>query len=404
MSMRKIWAAFTLSALLCACQADPFDSEQPEQPIEDDATESPMENEKPNRIVVRASLPESGGSRAQIVYGGEDESGETFLWNDKDWITLFNISKLEECPYGVQLETVRIDGGSADFESAEDVDPSFRVEAGDVLLAMYGEILPRFKNATTLDERKIFTFSVGTEANKPQYIVENPDTSLSYMKDNLKMYDIVTVIEDGVVPSLHFKHLSALLRITLHNASGKDIYPTNLEFKYPTGPDYSESDEDDDNQENSGDDDSSGLYTGKTVYECGSFFSTTMYFSVEGNSDDGYSFKIYDTDEFFLSSSKPYTYKISTTINGKNGTYDSGNVIHAGATYNLYLSTVPRIDNDIKGDKLIINLVHNHQTKTPYSCTIEGFDRVIKPGLRYWFKLTATPDGKLMRTSQWENQ
>ena len=304
------------------------------------------------------------------------------MWNKKDWITLFNITRLSECPFGVALEEIEIspDGKSAEFESAESVDSTFVVKKGDKLLAVYGEInRVRYKDdAGNLfyDERNIITLGLGTEANKPQMIVEDPDDStIDYMKDNLKMYDIVTAVEDDKIPYLQFKHLSALIRITLHNATDHDLYLTKLEVNYPGTE---------------------------------SFFNTTIYFSVESNETGGSYLKVYDDGELY-NGSNPYTDHIGTTINAKDGTKDIGDSIRNGKSYEFYLSTVPRIGNNRKGNEFTIHAIERHQTKNPYSITFNDFNTVIEAGRRYWFDLTATEDSKtkerkLVLTSEWEKQ
>lgn len=345
-------------SILCACQS-----------------EVPQENTVPKRVItVRASLPDTDNTRAQITYGNPEIDREIFMWDDDDWITVFNVSRLSECPKGVELAAVKINGNSAVFESAVSVDSSFQVKAGDIIFVNYWETKRKYSSTTTLDERNIFTIGVGTEENKPQILVQNPtDSSLSYMKNNLKMYDIVTAVEDDKIPDLHFRHLSAIMRVTLRNETGKYIYPTKLEFKYPGTE---------------------------------SFFNTTLYCSVDTASSNKSGLKVY-TDNEFYNGSNPYTDNIGTTINGKNGTKDIGDSIPPGKTYNLYLSTVPRIENNVKGNSLRIDLIKRHDTDHPYSITLEGFNIAIEAGKRYWFNLTAVEENgenKLMLTSDWKAQ
>lgn len=345
--------------LLCACQSESY-----------------QETAQPQRVIkVGAYLPNSNDTRAQIKYGsGVEETGETFMWiyNDdyKDWITIYNITKLADSPpYGVELEITKLsdDRKRAEFETVESVDSAYKVEEGDVILAMSG-LLRRYQQGSVEGLEHVFTYDVGAEANKPQYIGENPnDDSLSYMEDNFKMYDIVRAVEGGQIPDLHFKHLSALMRVTLRNETGGYIYPTKLEFKYPGTE---------------------------------SFFNTTMYFSV----NDGMSLNVYEDEKVFYGGSKVYTDNIGTTINGKNDTDDAGDSIASEKSYELYLSTVPRIGNDRTGDSFEIHLIVNHDTDNPYVITFDNFDTVIEAGKRYWFDLTATPDRKLVLTSKWKEQ
>lgn len=406
MKLYKLWAISLLLPFLSACQS--------EVPQENNIPESPVENENARKIRVKASVPASNETRAQITYGNPNIEEEIFLWNTKDWITIFNITKLSECPLGVQLEEIYIDNDnrSAEFESITAVDKNFQIEPGDVILATYGETLRKYTDdPKILDERNIFTLVVGTEANKPQYILPNNSSSqaltdsLYYMKHNLKMFAIVVAEENGKIPDIHFNHLSSIFRITLHNATGEDLYPTKLEFDYPTISTETDNNEEDDSAENNAATRNEGNREVNINDPAGpklSFFNTTLYFSVVGNEAEGYYLNVYDTYEFFKGSNA-YNDKIGTTINGKSGTSDAGSSIKNGETYDLYITTVPRIGNDSKGDKLNILLTHNHETATDkvYKCTIEGFDKVIEPGLRYWFKLTATPDSKLVRSSQW---
>lgn len=359
MRIRKTLAATIMLLLLCACQSESYQEVvQPQR----------------NTIRVKASLSNSNDTRAQVKYGtGKDQIGETFMWiyNDdyKDFITIYNVTKLN-CPEGVELEITKIlsdDGKCAEFESVESVDSTFRVEEGDVILAMSGN-LRRYQEGSVDSLKNVFTYDVGTEANKPQMIVENPDDStLNYMKNNLKMYDIVRAVEGGQIPDLHFKHLSALMRVTFRNKTGEDLYLTKLEFKYP---------------------------------DTESFFNTTLYFSVESD-ETGDSLKVYDNGELY-SGSLPYTDNIGTTINGKDDTTDIGDVIRNGESYELYLSTVPRIGNGRTGKEFTIHVIENHDTNNPYAIILNDFDTVIEAGRRYWFDLTATEDRKLVLTSEWE--
>lgn len=339
--------------LLCACQSESY-----------------QETTQPQRVIkVGAYLPNSNDTRAQIKYGtGADEIGETFMWNKKDWITLFNVTKSADYPSRVELEEINIssDGKRAEFESVESVDSALIVEKGDVILVLYGEA-GRYKEGTIKGLEDVFEYSVGTEANKPQIIEKSPvDNTLTYMKDNLRMYDVVTAVEDGQIPDLHFKHLSALIRVTLRNETGVDLFPTKLEFKYPGTE---------------------------------SFFNTTLYFSV----NDDMSLEVYEDYEFFKGSAV-YTDNIGTTINTKDNTNDVGESIASGESYELYISTVPRIGNAQKGDSFEIHLIRKHDSDNPYVITFDKFDTVIEAGKRYWFDLTATPDGKLMLTSEWKKQ
>ena len=363
----RLLAALLLGQLVYSCAAD--------SPID---TDTPTESNTPHPITVKASLPSEAESRAQITYANQDTTREVFMWNDEDEINIINITKISENPFGILYVPSSSSGHVAPLTPRSDqVNLNLNVESGDTILAIYGEI-NRFTHKddngkTYYDERRIFMIGLGTEGNKPQYIVENPDdSSLAYMKDNLKMYDIVIAEKDGEVPDLHFKHLSAIMRVTLHNATGKDLYPTKLEFKYPS------------------------------VTDKESFLNTALYCSVTDENPDNLGLKAYDDKTEFYGGSEPYTANIGTTINGKEETTDIGEPIPAGESYELYFSTVPRINNDSYGESLTIHLIASHDTDNPYAITLDGFNEVITEGKRYWFDLTATPEGTLMLTSQWK--
>lgn len=349
--------------LLCACQSESY-----------------QETAQPQRVIkVGACLPNSNDTRAQVKYGsGVEETGETFMWNLGDEVFLFNLSNLEDNPkeanYSIK-DLNDLNRKNAEFiftPGAGHATEALSVKAGDVILAVfaneaYRRAISNIGGIITYDERNVITLPCGTEGNYPQIIVNNPnDESLNYMEGNFKMYDVVTADKDDEIPDLHFKHLSALMRVTLRNKTGVDLFPTKLEFKYPGTE---------------------------------SFFNTTMYFSV-----DNMSLKVYDDGEFFTASSKPYTDNIGTTLNAKDETTDIGESILNEESYELYISTVPRIRNAQKGDSLEIHVIANHDTKHPYSITLHDFNTVIEAGKRYWFDLTATPDGKLMLTSEWEKE
>lgn len=334
-------------------------------------SDAPVDHTSSKRIfTLKASLPATPESRAQVAYDNKNEDYEIFLWNTGDFITIFNLTRLSECPDGIEFDLVNIDGNIAEFESL----PTDRlnIQVGDTILASFYET-KRVQNVDgSYDERNIFTLDMGTEGNKPQYIVEHPDDSaLESMKDNLRMYDVVVAEKDGEIPDVHFTHLSAIIRVSMRNASGHDIYPTQISLDYPS-------------------------VSGNEF-----FFNTELYYGIVGNDSGGFGLKVYDDGELY-SGSKPYTSSISTTINGKNGTVDVGESIHDGETYELYITTVPRIGNTERGNGLTIKLIENHDTDNPYSITIDGFDAIIEAGARYWFKLTATPDRTLMFSSKWD--
>lgn len=368
MDIRRLFTVLPALAILCSCQS-----------------EAPQGNTEPRRILtVKATLPGDDETRSHITYGNTDVDNELFRWDTDiehggtakkiDYIALYNVTRLEQYPSeGIELNVTKIDGRNATFESVSSVDPSVEFKAGDVLFVNYWETTARqikVDGNIIYDPRKIFSLYFGTESNKPQMIEANPlETNMSFMQGNLKMYDIVTVVEDDKIPDLHFKHLSAIMRVSLRNETGTYIYPTKIEFKYPGTK---------------------------------SFCNTTLYCSVDTTLPSG--LKVY-TDKELFGDSEPYTDNIGTTINGKDGTKDIGDSIAPGQTYDLYLTTVPRIDNEQTGNSLTIDLIKRHDTDHPYTITLEGFNKPIKAGQRYWFNLTAVTENdtinKLILTSEW---
>lgn len=338
MKFYKIFSAIILLTFLGACQSEALiesSQKEPSQPL--------------NKLTVRASLPNDNETRAQIEWGNiSHEDGEKFMWNDDDEIHLHNLSRMEE-PTTFNIEN--INGKNADFYATKE----FNVFKGDTIVAIYGQTSRKYSpEATTdnliFDSQKIITIYNGTEAGKPQMIVSNPnDESLSFLQDNIFMYSVVVVKENNIIPELSFNHLSAIMRVTLHNETGDEIYPTKIEFKYPNTD---------------------------------TFFNTTFYFSVISDENGSFKLKTYDSKDFYKDNA-PYTDNIGTTINGKEGTADIGESIKDGESYELYLSTVPRIDNDRTGDNFSIHLIENHKTETPYTITIDNFNKVIEAGKRY---------------------
>lgn len=360
MRTKNIYRVIWLLPILCACQS-----------------EVPQEMTIPTDILtVKASFSGSDNTRTQITYGNTDKKEEIFSWTAEDEIFLYNMTQFEDYLHEACFEIQPNFGKNADFKFAPGSGghaKEFKVKSGDVLLAVYGEtqrvIYKGTDNLIHPDERNIVRIGAGTESNSPQIVMEDPDDAdMSYMQGNLKMYDIVSVVEDDSIPELHFKHLSAILRVTLRNETGHDIYPTKMEFHYPGTQ---------------------------------SFFNTNVYCGVNTSLDG---LQVY-TDNDLFKDSFPYTDNIGTTINTKDGTTDTGEAIASGETYDLYLSTVPRLDDQQTGNSLTINLIKSHDTDHPYSITLDGFNVAIKAGKRYWFNLTAVEeeDGtrKLMLTSEW---
>lgn len=385
MRIKKYWGALLLFPFLSACQSD--------------MTEDVVSTEKP--LTITAYLPESRETRAQIKWGTTNpEDGEIFMWNvrtddvEPDEIFLYNFSNFTDNPDEACFVIQSAKGSQAEFmfspaSEGEGGAKTFTIKKDDILLALYGETnRANFIN----DPRNAVSFSIGTESNKPQYVGNPGDENLAGMKYNLKMFDVVKVEHDNVIPALHFKHLSAILRVTLRNGTDKDIYPTKFEFKYPGTESFY----------------NTAMYPAvfpDSEPETGSVGETEEKSGYHWNSIpsglEGYKLRVYGGYDF-LKGSEQYTDNIGTTVNGKDNTTDIGNPIPSGQSYDFYLSTVPRIGNDKKGAEFSIHLIGSHDTDHPYTITIENFNKVIEAGKRYWFDLTAIEqDGvrKLVLTS-----
>lgn len=390
MKIKNIIAAFVMLPMLYGCQSDELRTEEPDLP--QDNVEEPQEPARPLRIT--ASLP-GKESRAQVTYGNPDrDAGEEFIWNDNDEIYLYNMSDLENNPKEAIFGIRNINGFQADFEFVPSSDAghagSFSYNPGDLLIVTYGESWRNQNNAEFI-KNGIITMVVGAEANKPQLFVDEPgDTCLRFMQDNLRMYSAVRVDEDGNIPPFHFQHLSAIMRVTFTNATGKDLFPSKIEFKYPE------------------------IEGNKTEV----FLKTTLYFSIAQDDQpimgskvidgkkmewtgvksvlDGYNL-LYYTGDALYSGSDTYSSEIGTTLARKDGTVDVDNVLASGKTYDLYVTTVPRINNDIVGENGIrIEIVNEHDTDYPYYIDVPNFNVAVQAGMRYGFSLTAVPGTKEM--------
>lgn len=414
-NIKTILAALFLMPILYSCQSD-F--------VQENLPISPEETAVEKKISVKAFMPDSESTRAHITYGNKDEDKENFIWDLNNEINIINYSKFFENPYGVKVEVERIsnNGKSAEFSSIDPKD--LNVMQGDTILSVFGEIgILQSKDdqgVVITDQRKIVRVGVGTEAGYPQMIIEEPDKktqeemdeTLNYMKDNFKMYALHVAEEDNVIPEIHFNLFSSIMRVTLHNATGSAIYPTKLEFNY-----FDEKKSNDNSNEISTQVNESDKVSPPTGTPVKCFLNTNIYFSAKGDEKNGFSLITYDSEDDIQNiygKTDPFTAKIGTTINGKEGTEDSGGKIAHGQSYDLYIATVPRLGNNLKGNKLYIDLIVSHDTDHPYRIILDpetlgnedGFNIVIEPGKRYWFDLTAVKDeggnNKLMLTSKWE--
>lgn len=377
---------------LWACQ-----SETPEQP------DSPKDEPTTRRdVVVTACLPGGSDTRAIIEYGYQDESREVFKWTSEEFISILNITKFRDYHTKnagpiLYVDEEKIDGDEAPFlypdklsdETRAEYDNFFSLlDPGDVVLVVLGGANPTdISNVIDQEVGNVMSYEA-ISTLYDQKIYSNPVSdyhTLKHMHMMTKMYDVVKVEEKGKVPKVHFKHMSAMFRVTLTNQTGGDLFtkPTDLTFHYPLPQDSA-------------------------------FISGFSYFSVYGNDTDGYylkeNFKKYDDHgnrAIFV------TDKVTHKINEKS----QPDSLRNGQTYELYAIVPPRIGakpnsgEKFKGDKFIITLYDGvesgygvYDDVEKYQITIPNFNTEIEPGKRYWFKLTACKEdgeAKLMFTSQW---
>lgn len=390
MKTKSILTLLALLPVLFSCQSEALEVAQ-----------EGSDTKKEFRI--RAYIDSPAESRAAIVYDNDDKEREIFTWlkscssYDGDYLTLFNLTKFSEyhlrhnAPF-MFIDTIR--GKQAGFhfdpESAQDIanEELFRnlMEPGDIILAVvseahavdFSEDLENFKPGTT----NVISYQAGSYLYD-QKIVENPttETAMKHVHMMMHLYDVVKVDENGNVPDLHFKHLSSIFRVTLHNKTGKPMFSSPSEIVFTT-------------------DAKKSAVSSPIVYGFN-------YFSVDGNESDGFYLK-----ENFrgtpkrhpLNPTKPDTtvmliHKAVHKINEKGG-----RTLNDGEKYDFYAVVTPRIGSpEIQPDtikKLIIDVFSNgvesgyyaNYDVDRYTITIDNFNSVIEPGKRYWFNLTATDE------------
>lgn len=408
MKIKLIALAIPMMVALWSCQSD-----------------SPQDIQSPKKVLtVNASLPGSDNTRAIIKYGDyEDSSREELIWvkdipyldrTMSDYIKLFNISHFTDNHYGSKetpyLEITDISGKKATFASLTEY-PDFSVKAGDILLAVQGFADPANKDLVAEGSTNVISYQASS-ALYDQKIVKEPTTltAMSHMFFMQHMYDIVKVEKDNVIPDLHFKHFNAIIRVTLQNKTGKQLFDKYTELVFTT----------------SSADGSSFLYG-------------FNYFSVVGNDEDGYRLQ-----ENFKETPKRHplcpippeetVYLSNKTSHFINKSENNRIPLENDSTYELYVVVTPRVGYSENFEKFTIDLYDgvessfyaDHEDVNKYTITIDDFNRAIEPGKRYWFKLTACneiageeeidtyEDGvktgnkkkivnyKLMLTSEWE--
>lgn len=374
-------------------------------------SEEPQESNVPKKeFRIRAYIDNPENSRAAIEYGYQDSIKEVFTWGpdagrDREYITLFNLSKFSEFHQSRQAPFMYLDkivGKQAEFkyyseesDHIEDDTEFFRImEPGDIILAVVCEA-----HAANLEDcapgySNVFSYQASSLLYD-QKIVENPTTAtaMRHVHKMLRMYDVVKVGENKEIPDLHFKHFSSIFRVTLQNKTEKPLFNRRSEIVFTASSD-----------------------------ERRTFIYGFNYFSVVGNENDGFhleeNFK--ETPERHpLNPTKPDTtvvlsHKAIHEINKSNG-----ETLNDGETYEFYAVVTPRIGNpEITPEvveSLTIDVFDGGSESSYYSTdgtitkpdrytiTIKDFKRPIEPGKRYWFKLTATNDTVKVKTNIYDD-
>ncbi len=328
-------------------------------------------------ITVKATLPGPSESRAVVEYGCQDDDREIFTWldgnsYDGDNITLFNITRFTDYH---QQETApmlwldKVDGLKAQFvfdpetDAEQEAWDKFRalMQPGDVILAVLGTASSvNISDAQGLPN--LISFSAQSSLYD-QKIVKNPTTAtaLRHVHKMMRMYDIVKVDDDGELPELYFKHLSAMFRVSLRNRTGRPLFTGNTEFTFILHP--------------------------KT--DGNAFIYGFNRLSVVGDDTQGYSLV-----QNFLREEGFVTNEVSHFVNSIGG-----EPLEDGEDYEFYAVVYPYLGHEPVGDAFTIELytgvksgygVYDNVKK--YSITLDHFDRPVEAGLRYWFNLTAMDD------------
>lgn len=316
----QMWLALMLLPMLCACQADDIEGIQEEIP------ETPTVEVEP--VTIKASLPGGDKSRAQVKYGNPNgKAGEFFMWNDDDVITVYNITQNDAT--GTVFNIGNINGNNADFTAKD----GFTADANDILIALYGNDITYNSATSRVEISNTTTQQVKTK--------NRGDEDLKHLQKDIKMYDILKVDSEGNIPELHFKHLSALMRLTVYNTKEESITLNKIAFSYGINGTFV---------------DKANLSIDKTSLELEAF---------SGVGNDTWS------ADMNIELAPHETYDLFFAV------LSSGRVVGSDDNLNIHFN----------GDK---NLYIN----------IEGFQEIkILPGYRYWFDLTLTDDG-LKETSK----
>lgn len=305
--------------------------------------------------VVRASIGNEPGTRAQVQYGTQEaNAGEIFMWNKDDEFTACRIPS--SGPVAKSTFTISSDydeknpSRQADFSSTD-----FSASAGETIFAFYN-VDAILQTLTSSDGKKGMIISVYPAAVVSQQQYNKPGNSdLVHLKNKIFMYAIGQAVGNNTVSPLSFHHLTALFRFTIRNQQTTAAKISKVRISFT---------------------DQQIFCTKKnvTVWEDGG----TSHFVEEEDKTD--------TRELKLSDYLLYPASIA-----------------ANASYDCYLPVLPVADTGNTASSPIITLLGENDTEIG-SVTIAGFTNVdIRAGMRYWFDLTITSNGTVVQTSSLGN-
>ncbi len=375
-------------------------------------SEAPQESKADKKeFRVRAFIDTPQDTRAAIEYAYQDSTKEIFTWlkagasYDRDYITLFNLSKFSEYHQSKVAPVMYLDsiiGKRAEFAfDPENDEESSNIalfqklmKPGDTILAVVCEAHSANLADCAPEYSNVISYQAGSYLYD-QIIVDNPTTAtaMKHVHMMMRMYDVVKVDEKGNIPDLHFKHFSSIFRVTLQNKTGKPLFNDVSEI----------------------------VFTAHSK-ERSAFIYGFNYFAVVGNENDGF-----HLEENFKETPKRHPLnptKPDTTIMVSHKATHKINEINRvklplndGKTYEFYAVVTPRIGGPKYSPEVVDSLTidvfsngaesayYSPEVKSPdrYTITIKDFNRKIEPGKRYWFKLTATDEDVKVKNNVYDD-
>lgn len=314
-----------------------------------------MSGEEPgeagNPTVVHAAITgEAPGTRAQVQWGTQDaEAGELFMWNTNDLFLAYKDGTTTPSTFNIQNYNEAQPGKEADFSCN-----NFTADAGTKVVAFHVRGYLQNPQWNTENSRKYLKVKI-VDDNASATTQEQQDSpgnaDLNHLKYGLNMYATGEADGNGGISPLSFRHLSALFRFTITNRQADAAQIKSITLGFP-------------NQ--------SVLCTAKTVKI---WEDNTMTSTVE------------ETDKL-----------TEKTLDLKKGSQQYA-TIASGSSYDCFLPVMPAAEESNKATGATIKITFKDGTTK--SADIDGFSNVeIKAGMRYWFDLTITAEGKLMQTSR----